>query len=315
MTCDELITAIRERGCWVFGAGFVATMLREGLVRAGVLDRVMGYLASAPEPGQRFDGFEVKTAVDPAVDRDALVCIAVHESNLEGARCALRDTGFGNTVWVYPHIYELVYGKPLYRQVELPLRMILGRQDPTWHWLAVRALAVEGLLGERRREPASHPSALLGGAAHAASSPSGEVATHVLGGESSLGVYLMAQSLHCSEATARKRLGKLGELVASLQEHGFDAGRPVLVDTQLRIIDGLHRIAAAWVLGIERIPCDIVRASDAFDRLLTNANKMTEDELLKTGLNEGQLAAVKAATARMCAGGATSAPATSAPLN
>ena len=260
MNAQELISRLRDEGCLVFGTGFVATMFKAALEKAHLRGCVRGYLVSNPTVGQSFDGLDVCAVNDAELDRSALICIAVHESNLASAQEVLSGAGFDKAFWVYPYLYDLIYGEPLYRNVELPLEMIMRVQNPQHYWLAVRALAARGML---------------------------------TGEEDVCDAYIKAQELHCTHSTAQKRYEQFQETLRSLDVCGFDQARPVLVDTNLNIIDGLYRVAAAWVLGIDRIPCNIVRADDAFDVLLTDRNKMTENQLVQAGLNDAQLTSVR----------------------
>ena len=275
MSTDGFKERLHSEGCLVFGTGFVATLFLEALDVAGLADRVRGYLATKPADGASFDGFDVKYASDPSIDRSALVCIAVHESNLASVEETLEREGYTNTEWVYPHLNSLIYGEPLYRDVSLPLDMVLSRQDPASNWLAIRAIAAWDTLTEERT---GHD------------------------------IYVAAQALHCSEETAERRYGLLQELVESVRVNGFDPSQPVFVDTGLNIIDGLHRVAVAWVLGIESIPCTIVAANDAYDRLITDRNRMTDDQLLRTGLSASQLEKVHDIQSQMIPQPAAAAP-------
>ena len=260
MNSQELISRLDGEGCFVFGTGFVAKLFKAALEKADMYDCVRGYLVTKPAGEQSFDGFDVRAADDAETDRSALICIAVHESNLATAQETLSEAGFDNTVWVYPYLYDLIYGEPLYRNVALPLEMILRVQNPRYYWLAVRALAAQGVLS---------------------------------GSEDGFDAYIKAQELHCTHLTAQKRYEQFQETLRAMGERGFDSDRPVLIDTNLNIIDGLHRVAAAWALGIERIPCNIVRADDAFDVLLNDCNKMVESQLVQAGLDNAQLAVVR----------------------
>lgn len=259
MTREGLIERIRQEDCLVFGTGFVATLFRDALDAAGIESHVRGYLASSPAEGETLYGKEVRAAADKSVDRSALICVAVHESNLASVEELLLREEYSDVVWVYPLIFEMVWGEPLYRNVSLPIEMILERQDRSHNWIAVRALASRGIL-------------------------EGDI--------SAKDTYVATMAQHCGLRTAERRHEALRRLIASMEETGFDEQRPILVDTNLSIIDGLHRLAVAWTLGINRIPCDIVRTSNAFDRLLTDKNKLTYEQLVQAGLGAQQLAKV-----------------------
>ena len=273
-SAQAFVDDIRERGCLVFGTGFVATLLLEALDEAGVRECVEGYLVSKLDSVQEYDGKDVREASDESVNRESLVCIAVHESNRDSAVETLQQLGYTCATWAYPYLYDLIYGTPRFSGIWLETERVLNAQNPEYSWLAVRALAAEALYAE---------SKLL--------SPDRRAAA--------LDAYLKAQTLHCSPETAKQRLSMLEVLVNSMRMRGFDADRPVLVDTNMSIIDGLHRLAVAWLLGIERIPCDIVKANPVFDKLLTERNKMTHSELVRAGLTQAQFDEIEAMWVRM----------------
>ena len=264
------------RAFYVFGTGFVASMLACALQMRGELDGVCGYLVSRCDEPRQFEGVPVFAASDESVDRSMPVYVAVHEANAGEVVQLLEQLGFAEVIWVYPYLYDLLYGEPQYRGIRIEVRQILAAQDPSYHWLAVRALAAEALQGQasERREAA-------------------------------LDAYVKAQAVHCGFETARKRLSCLGGLLDAMKD-GFDDERPILIDTDFRIIDGLHRVAVAWLLGIERIACDIVKSGSAFDKVLTYRNKLTDAALAEADLTDDQLAMIREMNDRMGCG--TAAP-------
>ena len=266
----DVLAIVRERGCYVFGTGFVASMLVEALRSHDALGAVRGYLVSECDAPRSFEGVGVCAASDATVDPGSIVLVAVHETSRAEAVRLLEALGYAHAIWVYPCLYDLLYGEPLYRNVKLETEHVLACQNRSYNWLAVRALAAEALW--------DHESACR---------------------EEALDAYVKAMALHCGMGTARKRLGALDDLLRAMEDEGFRSGAPVLVDTDLRIIDGLHRVAAAWLLGEERIPCDIVKSSPIFDRVLTERNKLTDDLLARAGLTDEQLALVHATAARI----------------
>lgn len=272
-TADELLTVVRERGCLVFGTGFVATMFTQALRINNAQDSVRGYIVSRCAEPHCFEGKDVLQASNPSIDRDMLVCVAVHMANAPDVTRLLETLGYTRVVWVYPHLYNLLYGEPLYRSVNIEVRHILAAQDPAHNWIAVRALAAQAI-----REPAFDAT-----------------------GES-LDAYMKALAYHSGLRTAQRRLDGFRLLIQSMEEKGFDVAHPVLIDTDLRIIDGLHRIATAWLMGIDFIPCNIVKASSVYDAVLTERNKLPESALLEAGLTSSQRGLVREVSACMGVG-------------
>ena len=270
-TADALLDALRDRGCTVFGHGYVATMFWMALEERGEQNRVRGCMASDPTPDARFQGMPVRRMADVKPAEAGLVCVAVHASIRESVCMALAQAGFTEVVWVYPFLHELLFGPPLIRNARVSLRCILNAQDPDEHWIAVRSLAAQ---------------ALRDGGADA----------------EALDAYVAAQELHCSRATAQKRLVALEGLVDSFAKQGFDEAHPVLLDTNLRIVDGLHRIALAWLVGADSVICNFVAPSTVFERLFTKRNRLTSETLAQLGLSDGQLERIEQVNARLLDG-------------
>ena len=86
-----------------------------------------------------------------------------------------------------------------------------------------------------------------------------------------------------AEKTAGRRLECLKRLLKSIKENGFDDSRPVLLDENGRVIDGLHRIAIARRIGTEAINTRIYKHSSIYDKLLGEKNRLTDRFLLENG--------------------------------
>ena len=52
----------------------------------------------------------------------------------------------------------------------------------------------------------------------------------------------------------------VGDLIASIKEHGIL--RPIIIDQDKRIIDGVRRWTASKTLGLETVPCEVKELGD-----------------------------------------------------
>ncbi len=262
VSTDELVAMIRERGAVVYGTGFVAGMLQEALAAHGLWDTVARCVVSNPTPGSAFHGVPV---VGPegisGDDEGPVIVVAVHEAVLPEVADVLSSLGAEGWVWAYPHLYPLLYGEPVDHR-RIPVRDLVRAQGADSLWLAVRELVLD--------QPG-------------------------LGRE----VYLKAQGLHCSPKTAERRLESFLRLARSFDERGFDGGHPLLVDGDLNVIDGLHRLVLAWHHGLYDVPCDVVVPSSSFGRLIGADNRMTAEALGRAGLSPAELDAVTGEQARL----------------
>ena len=126
------------------------------------------------------------------------------------------------------------------------LKDLLAKQDPDHYWLAARLC---GVLGQRD-------------------------------------LYCRSMAVHSSKRTAEKRYDELQKLNASMSAQGYDRKYPILIDTDFRIIDGLHRTVLAACYGMTEIPARIVKSSPSYDRLLNDTNFLPGEKLIEFGLSE-----------------------------
>ena len=102
-------------------------------------------------------------------------------------------------------------------------------------------------------------------------------------------LYCRAMALHSSLPTAEKRYEELQKLKSSIFENGYDRNYPILIDTDFRIIDGLHRTVLAACCGMTEIPARIVNRSPAYDRLLDDRNFLPVSRLREFGLSSADV--------------------------
>ncbi len=102
-------------------------------------------------------------------------------------------------------------------------------------------------------------------------------------------LYCRAMALHSSLPTAEKRYEELQKLRSSIFENGYDRNYPILIDTDFRIIDGLHRTVLAACCGMTEIPARIVNRSPAYDRLLDDRNFLPVSRLREFGLSSADV--------------------------
>ena len=240
---------------YVFGTGYVAGVFMEALKLHGIEGRVKAFLVSDKGGRDTFMGRPV-LAVRGLSGKapDVPVCAAVHEAVLPEILKETQAAGL-DTVWIYPELSQLLYGRPLHDRVMLPLDDILSRQSRQDYWIALRLLAARDLTS---------------------------------GAQESAGcsLYVRALSLFSSQASAEKRLEHFKELIASVREDGWDPAKPVLLDEDYRVIDGLHRIALAKLLGQENISCRIYRRSPVYDRVITERTRLHASVLEQAGLSQ-----------------------------
>lgn len=241
METEELIRQIKSEEIALFGTGFVAERFYMALCQQGLQDQISCCYETAGAGGE-FHGTPVYTLDEIARPRDILCCVAVHDA-LRGEVESALEGKFRRLQWIYPHLWRLIFGAPIREYTVLPLKNILREQTEENFWITLRYALAE--------------SWEIGGDATAEE------------------IYCKAQGMFSSQNTVKNRIASFRELYQSMKETGFDAHHPVLIDNEYRIIDGLHRLALAALLGIEQVPCVVYNAKACYDDVLGADNRFT----------------------------------------
>ena len=242
METVELIRLLGNEEFAIFGAGFVAERFYRALCRHGLQGQIRRCFVSR-DSGGTFHGIAIQGLDEIEDCCDLVCCVAVHDALRGDVERALEGK-FREVLWVYPHLWELIFGAPLRTQAVLPLKNILAEQRPEDAWIALRYALAESWES-------------------CEASPAEEI-------------YRKAQRMFSGRETVEKRISRLSELHRSMRDVGFDERCPILIDGEYRIIDGLHRLALAALLGIEQIPCTVYEAKPWYDAFLGEENRLTD---------------------------------------
>lgn len=258
MDTQTLLKTIRERGAVLFGTGFVAKLVFDTLTELELDSFIRGFVVSR-NAGDVFCDRPVWNLVQYAAyvkekEQNAvpLLCIAVHASLRESVEGVLQKNGIEDFVWMYPYYLELAWGPCTLFVVDVPLRRILHRQVEDQAWISVRYAALKEQLSGCGDGPAS-------------------------------ALYVKAISLFSRPETTRERLAYAAAMAKGVTEKGFDRNCPILIDSQYRIIDGLHRVAAAVLAGSKTVPCLVAEEKDRFAQFFSEENRLTAAAQTKAG--------------------------------
>ena len=258
MDTEILIQQLKTKDFAVFGTGFVAGMFYEALKETGLSSGLTCCIVSKAGEGETFHGRPVYSAGSFRLPNDMMLCIAVHESAFGEISDKIKSIS-ERCVWVYPNLYELLYGIPAQPPHDIVLADLLSKQSRDEYWLALRYAAIRDYL---KNEPCYRETKDL---------------------------YIKLLALHCSNATAVRRSMQMEKLAVSMAHEGFRNDCPIAVDERGRIIDGLHRTACAAFLHISKIPAVIYPESKVYDRLLGKKNRLPEDVLTEAGVTASEM--------------------------
>ena len=249
---ELFLDELRKNGICVFGTGYVAGVLGLALRNYGRLGNVTAFVETVPSK-KEYLGHPVISLEEYSRRPDAKdgrLYLAVHDSISEEISVELSEKGLEHRI-IYPYLFDLLYGATV-RTEDVPLSEIFRAQDKKHMWIAVRSAALE-------------------------SCDTGDT----YGTEA----YLKCMGLFSGPRTAEKRLERFRTLYGEIRDNGYDASKPVFLDEDMRVIDGLHRIAILEKLGADSIPCKIYRRSPLYDKVLGERNFITEKALSEAGLS------------------------------
>ena len=262
MDTKTLLKTIQTRGAVLFGTGFVAEKMVHTLAEQGLEDCIRGFVVSKAittsfkgKPVWSLAQYSEMIANRQNVEifgEIPLLCLAVHESLRATVEQSLSEAGL-EFVWIYPNYLELAWGPGTPFIVDIPVQKILQWQEPDQAWISVRYAALKECLSGKWDGPASV-------------------------------LYVKAASLFSKPETARQRLVYATELARGMIDGGYDRNRPILIDSNYRIIDGLHRLACSVLAGCRTVPCLVVKASERFQEYFPEENRLTEAAQAKAGL-------------------------------
>ena len=254
MNLEDFISLTENRRFAVFGTGFAAEMFYQGLAAHGCENNIDRFYVSREVKSAAFHGIPVSPL--SAYSQDMPLLIAVAPSN-----AADIEEFCENSVNIYPFLTEYLYGIPVSRKCLLRVSDILAKQPADEYWVAARYAGIDGVMKND---------------------------------DQLTDLYVRCISLHAERSTALRRLDRLRSLCAEISAHGFDnSNSPIAIDRSGRIIDGLHRIAAAVYFGAKSLYCDIYPKSELFDKILTDRNRLPEQTLIASGFNPSDIGKLK----------------------
>ena len=262
MDTKTLLKTIQARGVVLFGTGFVAVKIVHTLAEQGLMDCIRGFVVSKAITTS-FKGKPVWSLAqysemianrqnEEILGEPPLLCLAVHESLRATVEQTLSRAGL-EFVWIYPNYLELAWGHGTPFVVDIPVQKILQRQEPDQAWISVRYAALKECLSGKWDGPAS-------------------------------ALYVKAASLFSKPETARQRLAYATGVARDMIVRDYDQNRPILIDSNYRIIDGLHRLACSVLAGCRTVPCLVVKTSERFQDYFPEENRLTEAAQTKAGL-------------------------------
>ncbi len=250
-TSEELLNIIRHSEIAVYGTGFVAERFSQSLDKIDLGEKIAYYIETNPSRDV-YRGKRIVSLENCRQNQEKkMICVAVHEANKDGIIKELEQAGIVDYIWIYPFVHELYFGRPIATNVKVPVSIILDKVNGDYR-IPVRLLAIEEYYGRN---------------------------------DVGYSVYKKAQSLHCDEQTAERRLDKYIELIKSWEKNGYDADSRIKITDKNDVFDGVHRLALACYHGMDFIYCDVYEA-DKSRSFINDEVKITQELIKTVGLSD-----------------------------
>ncbi len=260
---DELLKIIKKNRTKIYGIGYVAERFTDGLIKKGYADSIQSFIITERKI-DNYKGYKVEGLNELDVsNQNTLICIATHESIKKEIELLLDEKGFSEYVWIYPYLHELWFGQPVAQDIDVDLDKIIGKWND--YRLAIRALAIDQYYGKN---------------------------------DVGYDIYVKAQSLHCEERTANKRLERFIELIDSWDKKGYDSYFRPKLSEDYEVLDGVHRITLAYYHGMKAITCDIYHAENA-KGFRNDEVDIPEEILQRAKFNDYQMECLREARKRV----------------
>ena len=122
MNAKELLGLLEKKEFVIYGTGHVAQKFLK-VIQKEHLDKNLKCFAVSFGEKEPIEGIAVKNIRE--IEKDSLVCIAVHNSLLNEMTGTLQDVGIDHYVWIYPYLYELLLGEPIKTDVKIKVDDII----------------------------------------------------------------------------------------------------------------------------------------------------------------------------------------------
>jgi len=262
MDVDELIQILNNHNIIIYGTGYAAHNFFTALKLRRLEDRVTFFMKTNVSIGESTFCGKAVVSIDEigVIDKDTLICVAVHEANLQEIEEIFLTREIKQYIWVHPYIFELALGKMVEKGVMVPVKKILYAQQKNNYLIAIRYLAVENFFSEN---------------------------------DFGFAIYKKALEIQCEKETAKKRMASFKQLIKSWCEEGYKNEYPILIDEKLRLIDGTHRFSLSLYFKKKDIVCNILPASVNYKLVAKDTDNLPENLLQSSNFTNKEIELIK----------------------
>lgn len=260
----ELLYILSNHKIIIFGAGYVATRFYGALKKYQIENNVISF-ATTTGSDLDIDGISIIPLNHLESNEQMVICVAVHDSIKDNIIDDLIKKGVKNYIWIYPFLYKLLLGAPIYcnKKVSLSIIWNAARED---YGMAIRYLALDNYYGIN------------------------------INGYKFYKKYL---SLFNSYETSERRLIQFVELIKNWERNGYDTSKCSSLYEDYRIFDGAHRIAVASYFNQGFVMCDIYNKTKNIAEIHNQGAVLNKQYALAAGFDPELIAILDATNQRI----------------
>lgn len=249
---DNILNLLRNKGIYIYGAGYVSNLFYEKLKRENLGKNLKGFIITFRNFKKENFGYRVSSIDEVKICEDDIICIAVHETLLKEIESILLERGIKNYIWVYPYLYDPVVDT---NQVERIEWVDIKKFKPSMegqYGIALRCYAIEEYYGKNRE---------------------------------GYRMYERGMAVYSDLRTARLRKERFKRLILNWEEKGYLENELIYINEDYDVVDGEHRMALAIYHQLDRVKCRFCAGGNIHEKYA----KMTAEVLRENDFSEDEL--------------------------
>ena len=145
---ERCVSLVRTEPFYVYGTGYVAHRLYQGLLHHGGIEHLQGFTVTTCAEGDARELFGKPVQPIAELPRDALILIAVHMVWKDEIEETLKRLGFHRYAFIYARLFEFQFGAPVVRHQKMECSRLvehLCARPEAYYFLAAYIAAIHHL--------------------------------------------------------------------------------------------------------------------------------------------------------------------------
>ena len=234
MVKGDSIKLVQQEPFYIYGTGFVARRLYDGLIHRDGIENLVGFVVTELSENEKHELFGKQIQAIADIPRTSLILVAVHMIwETEVAR-TLHHLGFQRFVMTYDHLLEFQFGNPIVITKEISVSSHvhqLAKEDHDGYVLMAYLASIRKYM-------------------------------HGISGTDEY--YLKYHEAIASSKAAQGRLQRFHSLLDAYETEGARKllHYPICLDENGHVFDGMHRLTIAYAFHVPFFTANIYETHD-----------------------------------------------------